>query len=99
MQKNFDLKLSLSLEEKVACMVSLALQQSLVQCRHVERNTPPLTGRNLQQNKAQCKHPSATSDWGFEKMENKDNRKTEVLQQKQSWENWDYITVLVFFIY
>ncbi|MEQ2299327.1 hypothetical protein AMECASPLE_014066 [Ameca splendens] len=28
-----------------------------------------LTGRNLQQNQAQCERPSATTDWGFERTE------------------------------
>ncbi|MEQ2166884.1 hypothetical protein GOODEAATRI_032975 [Goodea atripinnis] len=33
----------------------------------VERKNSLLTGRNLQQNQAQCERPSATTDWGFER--------------------------------
>ncbi|MEQ2188630.1 hypothetical protein GOODEAATRI_016973 [Goodea atripinnis] len=35
------------------------------------KRTPPLTGRNLQQNQnqAQCERPSATTNWGFERTE------------------------------
>ncbi|MEQ2259534.1 hypothetical protein XENORESO_013325 [Xenotaenia resolanae] len=35
----------------------------------VERKNSLLTGRNLQQNQAQCERPSATTDWGFERTE------------------------------
>ncbi|MED6236434.1 hypothetical protein ATANTOWER_009149 [Ataeniobius toweri] len=31
----------------------------------VERKNSLLTGRNLQQNQAQCERPSATTEWGF----------------------------------
>ncbi|MEQ2249654.1 hypothetical protein ILYODFUR_031539 [Ilyodon furcidens] len=34
----------------------------------VERKNSLLTGRNLQQNQAQCEWPSATTDWGSSKV-------------------------------
>ncbi|KAK5620517.1 hypothetical protein CRENBAI_022713 [Crenichthys baileyi] len=36
-------------------------------------------GRNLQQNQAQCERPSATTDWGFERTEQRHKKNTEAL--------------------
>ncbi|MED6255424.1 hypothetical protein ATANTOWER_009561 [Ataeniobius toweri] len=48
----------------------------------VERKNSLLTGRNLQQNQAQCERPSAMTDWGFERTEQRHKRNTEALIQE-----------------
>ncbi|MED6256635.1 hypothetical protein ATANTOWER_031429 [Ataeniobius toweri] len=57
------------------------LQYSVILDEHVEtveRKNSLLTGRNLQQNQAQCERPSATTDWGFERTEAlKEHRSTD----------------------
>ncbi|KAK5609718.1 Unconventional myosin-Ib [Crenichthys baileyi] len=45
----------------------------------VERKNSLLTGRNLQQNQAQCEWPSATTDWGFERTEQRHKENKEAL--------------------
>ncbi|MED6259374.1 hypothetical protein ATANTOWER_021666 [Ataeniobius toweri] len=42
----------------------------------VERKNSLLTGRNLQQNQAQCERPSATTDWEFKKTEQRHKKNT-----------------------
>ncbi|MEQ2300262.1 hypothetical protein AMECASPLE_023490 [Ameca splendens] len=63
------------------------LQHSLLPDEHVEtveRKNSLLTGRNLQQNQnqAQCERPSATTDWGFERTEQRHNENKEALIQE-----------------
>ncbi|MEQ2309167.1 hypothetical protein AMECASPLE_035700 [Ameca splendens] len=48
----------------------------------IGRKNSLLTGRNLQQNQAQCEWPSATTDWGFERTEQRHEKKTEALIQE-----------------
>ncbi|MED6235856.1 hypothetical protein ATANTOWER_001242 [Ataeniobius toweri] len=60
-------------------------QQSLILSMHVatvERKNSLLTGRNLQQNQAQCERPSATTDWAFERTEQRHKENTEALVQE-----------------
>ncbi|MED6252461.1 hypothetical protein ATANTOWER_012022 [Ataeniobius toweri] len=52
-----------------------------------ERKNSLLTGRNLQQNQAQCERPSATTDWGFERTEQRHKENKEALiQEYVLWE-------------
>ncbi|MEQ2242614.1 hypothetical protein ILYODFUR_037696 [Ilyodon furcidens] len=62
--------------------LALTLNQSLILSMHVatvERKNSLLTGRNLQQNHAQCERPSATTDCGFERTEQRHKKNTEAL--------------------
>ncbi|MEQ2226966.1 hypothetical protein ILYODFUR_032768 [Ilyodon furcidens] len=53
----------------------------------VERKNSLLTGRNLQQNQAQYERPSATTDWGFERTEQRHKENKEALiQDSFLWE-------------
>ncbi|MEQ2230455.1 hypothetical protein ILYODFUR_029480 [Ilyodon furcidens] len=53
----------------------------------VERKNSLLTGRNLQQNQAQCERPSATTDWGFDRTEQRHKKNKEaVIQEYFLWE-------------
>ncbi|MEQ2243518.1 T-box transcription factor tbx15 [Ilyodon furcidens] len=59
--------------------------QSLILSMHVatvERKNSLLTGRNLQQNQAQCERPSATTDWGLERTEQRHKENKEALIQE-----------------
>uniref|UniRef100_A0A3Q2DVK8 Uncharacterized protein n=1 Tax=Cyprinodon variegatus TaxID=28743 RepID=A0A3Q2DVK8_CYPVA len=62
-----DRKLTTTHYIDVDCIDSLTQIQSLtlsMLVATVERKNPLLTGRNLQQNQAQCERPSAEADWG-----------------------------------
>ncbi|MEQ2239376.1 Septin-4 [Ilyodon furcidens] len=48
----------------------------------VERKNSLLTGTNLQHNQAQCERPSAMTDWGLERTEQRHTKNTEALIQK-----------------
>ncbi|MEQ2313064.1 hypothetical protein AMECASPLE_037763 [Ameca splendens] len=66
-----------------ACIVSLTLQQSLILSMLVKTvENSLLTGRYLQQNQVQCEQPSATTDWGFERTEQRQKKKTETRIQE-----------------
>ncbi|MEQ2305064.1 hypothetical protein AMECASPLE_033694, partial [Ameca splendens] len=53
----------------------------------VEKKNSLLTGRNHQQNQAQCGRPSATTDWGFERTEQRHKENKEALiQESFLWE-------------
>ncbi|KAK5616302.1 hypothetical protein CRENBAI_014337 [Crenichthys baileyi] len=53
----------------------------------VERKNSLLTGRNLQQNQAQCERPSATTDWGLERTEQRHKENKEApIQEYFLWE-------------
>ncbi|KAK5607479.1 hypothetical protein CRENBAI_021227 [Crenichthys baileyi] len=56
----------------------------------VERKNSLLTRRNLQQNQAQCERPSATTDWGLERTEqrHKENKEA-MIQEYFLWEGKD----------
>ncbi|KAK5619732.1 hypothetical protein CRENBAI_008211 [Crenichthys baileyi] len=64
---------------------TLRQKQSLILSMHVatvERKNSLLTGRNLQQNQAQCERPSATTDWRLERTEQRHKKNKEALIQE-----------------
>ncbi|KAK5598624.1 Adenylate cyclase type 3 [Crenichthys baileyi] len=65
----------------------ICMKQSLILSMHVatvERKNSLLTGRNLQQNQnqSQCERPSATTDWGLERTEQRHKESKEALIQE-----------------
>lgn len=70
-------------DSRLAYIVLLTSQEFLILSKNVttvERKNYPLTGRNLKQNLAQYKQPSAMKDWSFKKTEqiHKNNKRTDV---------------------
>ncbi|MEQ2237883.1 hypothetical protein ILYODFUR_027751 [Ilyodon furcidens] len=74
-----DLQHSLLLDEHVetvdSCINFAAILHTEHACSDSGEEKSLLTGINLQQNQAQCEQPTATADWGFERTEQRQNKK------------------------